>query len=122
MVVRYAKLSLKSKVSEALLLGTFKIKLGKAIVGECKINSSASAGRQAQAIFIFNSSELAFSMIVSEQETKSVHMMASSRELCLHLRLALAILRHFAGQIYEEQRKNMRAETAFELSVREIMK
>lgn len=35
--VRYAKLSPKSKVAEALLLGTFKIKLDKAIVGECKI-------------------------------------------------------------------------------------
>lgn len=35
--VRYAKLSPKSKVAEAPLLGTFKIKLDKATVSECKI-------------------------------------------------------------------------------------
>lgn len=68
-------------------------------------NSSASAGRRAQAIFIFNSLELAVSTIVSKQETKSVPAIAGNRELCLYLLLALAILRHFARQIYEEQEK-----------------
>lgn len=42
-------------------------------------------------------------MIISKQETKSVPMIAGNRELCLYLLLALAILRHFARQIYEEQ-------------------
>lgn len=35
--VRYVTLSPESKVAEAPLLGTFKIKLDKAIVSECKI-------------------------------------------------------------------------------------
>lgn len=35
--MRQAKLSPQSRVSEDLLLGTFKIKLDKAIVSECKI-------------------------------------------------------------------------------------
>lgn len=34
LAMRYTKLSLKSNVTEALLLGTFKIKLDKAIVSE----------------------------------------------------------------------------------------
>lgn len=78
-------------------------------------NSSDLAGRQTQAIFILNSLELAVSMIFSKQETKSLHRIAGSRKLCLYLLPALAILGQFARQIYEEQEKNMRTETAFEL-------
>lgn len=78
-------------------------------------NSSDLAGRQTQAILILNSLELPVSMIVSKQETKSLHRIAGSRELCLYLLPALAILGQFARQIYEEQEKNMRTETAFEL-------
>lgn len=44
-------------------------------------NSSASAGRWAQAIFIFNSLELAASMTVSKQETKSIHAIAGKRAM-----------------------------------------
>jgi len=65
-------------------------------------NSSASAGRRAQVIFIFNSLELAASTIVSKKEAKSVCPIAGNGELCLYLLLALAIFRHFARQIYEE--------------------
>lgn len=58
-----------------------------------------------QAIFILYSLELAVTMIVSKQETKSLHWIAGSRELCLYLLPALAILGQFAKQIYKEQEK-----------------
>lgn len=68
-------------------------------------NSSGPAGRQTQAIFILKSLELAVSIIVSKQETKSLYRIAGGRELYLYLLSALAILGQFARQICEEQEK-----------------
>lgn len=56
-----------------------------------KDNSSGPAGRQIRAIFILKSLELAVSMIVSRQETKSLYRIAGIRELYLYLLPALEI-------------------------------
>lgn len=96
------------KLTNVQMLGTLKIKLDKAIVRDNRL-------QQQEGRFKLFSSSSPWSWLLSWLFlSRKLKVFTDSRELCLYLLPALAILGQFAWQIYEQE-QNMRTETAFEL-------